>query len=63
MRWVMISFSFLAIVLNYVHRLSFNYLSAAGDLRKLIVCTPEDALNCFKQSDIDGAGNRKYAGF
>ena len=28
MRWVMISFAFAATVLNYVHRLSFNYLSA-----------------------------------
>lgn len=40
MRWVMISFAFLATFLNYVHRLSFNYLSADGDLRKLI---PDDA--------------------
>jgi ACS family hexuronate transporter-like MFS transporter len=40
MRWVMISLAFLATVLNYVHRLSFNYLSADGDLRKLI---PDDA--------------------
>ena len=36
MRWVMVSLAFLATVLNYVHRLSFNYLSADGDLRKLI---------------------------
>jgi ACS family hexuronate transporter-like MFS transporter len=36
MRWVMISMAFLATVLNYVHRLSFNYLSADGALRKLI---------------------------
>lgn len=35
-RWMMISFAFFATVLNYVHRLSFNYLSATGDLRKLI---------------------------
>ena len=40
MRWVMIGFAFLATVLNYIHRLSFNYLSADGDLRKLI---PDDA--------------------
>lgn len=39
MRWVMISMAFLATVLNYVHRLSFNYLSADGALRKLI---PDD---------------------
>lgn len=39
-RWLMITFAFLATVLNYVHRLSFNYLSADGDLRKLI---PDDA--------------------
>ena len=36
MRWVMIGMAFLATVLNYVHRLSFNYLSADGALRKLI---------------------------
>jgi ACS family hexuronate transporter-like MFS transporter len=36
MRWVMVGFAFLATVLNYVHRLSFNYLSATGDLRELI---------------------------
>ncbi len=40
MRWVMVSMAFFATVLNYVHRLSFNYLSADGDLRKLI---PDDA--------------------
>lgn len=40
MRWLMISFAFFATVLNYVHRLSFNYLSADGELRKLI---PNDA--------------------
>ena len=40
MRWVMIGFAFMATVLNYVHRLSFNYLSADGALRKLI---PDDA--------------------
>jgi len=36
----MIGFAFLATTLNYVHRLSFNYLSADGELRKLI---PDDA--------------------
>ena len=36
MRWVMISLAFLATLLNYVHRLSFTYLSADGDLRKMI---------------------------
>ena len=36
----MISFAFVATVLNYVHRLSFNYLSAKGHLRDLI---PDDA--------------------
>jgi len=40
MRWTMVSLAFLATVLNYVHRLSFNYLSADGNLRKLI---PDDA--------------------
>ncbi len=40
MRWMMVGFAFLATVLNYVHRLSFNYLSASGPLRKLI---PDDA--------------------
>ncbi len=39
MRWVMISFAFLATVLNYLHRLSFNYLSSEGYLRKII---PDD---------------------
>lgn len=32
----MIGMAFLATVLNYVHRLSFNYLSADGPLRELI---------------------------
>lgn len=41
MRWLMVSLAFLATVLNYVHRLSFNYLSADGELRKII---PDDAL-------------------
>ncbi len=36
MRWVMISLAFLATLLNYVHRLSFTYLSAVGELRKMI---------------------------
>jgi ACS family hexuronate transporter-like MFS transporter len=40
LRWVMISFAFFATVLNYIHRLAFNYLSADGELRKLI---PDDA--------------------
>ena len=40
MRWVMIGFAFLATVLNYLHRLSFTYLSADGFLRNLI---PDDA--------------------
>ena len=40
MRWVMIFMAFLATVLNYLHRLSFNYLTAEGPLRELI---PDDA--------------------
>lgn len=40
MRWVMITMAFLATLLNYVHRLSFTFLSADGDLRKLI---PDEA--------------------
>lgn len=36
MRWVMVGMAFLATVLNYIHRLSFNYLSAEGELRQLI---------------------------
>jgi MFS transporter, ACS family, aldohexuronate transporter len=36
MRWVMISFAFFATLLNYIDRLAFNYLSAEGELRKLI---------------------------
>ena len=36
MRWVMISFAFLATVLNYIDRLAFNYLGAEGALRDLI---------------------------
>lgn len=38
-RWVMLSFALMATILNYVDRLAFNYLSAEGDLRKLI---PDD---------------------
>src|SRR3982750_3450557 len=40
LRWVMVGFAFLATMLNYIHRLAFTYLSADGDLRKLI---PDDA--------------------
>lgn len=40
MRWVMISMAFLATVLNYLHRLSFNYLTVEGPLRELV---PDDA--------------------
>ena len=40
MRWVMLSFALVATILNYVDRLAFNYLSAEGELRKLI---PDDA--------------------
>ena len=40
LRWAMVGLAFLATVLNYVHRLSFNYLSADGELRRLI---PDDA--------------------
>jgi len=40
MRWLMISFAFVATVLNYLHRLSFTYLSANGYLRGII---PDDA--------------------
>jgi ACS family hexuronate transporter-like MFS transporter len=39
MRWIMITFAFLATVLNYLHRLSFNYLAADGHLRSII---PDD---------------------
>jgi MFS transporter, ACS family, hexuronate transporter len=39
-RWIMISFALVATILNYVHRLSFNYLSANGYLRDLI---PDDS--------------------
>jgi len=35
-RWLMVILAFLATSLNYVHRLSFNYLSADGELRALI---------------------------
>jgi ACS family hexuronate transporter-like MFS transporter len=40
MRWVMISFALVATVLNYVHRLSFNYLTAKGPLHDMI---PDDS--------------------
>jgi ACS family hexuronate transporter-like MFS transporter len=39
-KWVMLSFAFIATVLNYIDRLAFNYLSAKGQLRHLI---PDDA--------------------
>ena len=39
-RWLMVGMAFLATALNYIHRLSFSYLSATGELRKLI---PDDA--------------------
>ncbi len=39
MRWIMLSFAFIATVLNYIDRLAFNYLSTEGELRKLI---PDD---------------------
>lgn len=35
-RWIMLSFALAATILNYVDRLSFNYLSADGALRHLI---------------------------
>ena len=40
LRWAMVIMAFFATVLNYVHRLSFNYLSADGELRELI---PDEA--------------------
>ncbi len=40
LRWVMISFALIATILNYVHRLAFNYLTAKGPLHDLI---PDDA--------------------
>lgn len=40
MRWAMISFALAATILNYLHRLSFNYLAANDYLRALI---PDDA--------------------
>lgn len=40
MRWVMISFALVATILNYLHRLSFNYLTASGPLHDMI---PDDA--------------------
>jgi|GEM_PF-5670143 len=35
-RWLMLSFAFLATVFNYIDRLAFNYLSAEGPLRAMI---------------------------
>ena len=35
-RWVMLTFAFVATVINYVDRLAFNYLSAEGALRDLL---------------------------
>ena len=40
MRWAIISFALVATILNYLHRLSFNYLAANGYLRDLI---PDDS--------------------
>lgn len=40
LRWAMVIMAFFATVLNYVHRLSFNYLSADGELREMI---PDEA--------------------
>lgn len=40
MRWLMISFALMATILNYLHRLSFNYLAANDYLRDLI---PDDS--------------------
>jgi MFS transporter, ACS family, hexuronate transporter len=39
-KWLMISFAFIATVLNYLDRLAFTYLTSSGPLRKLI---PDDA--------------------
>jgi len=39
MFWVMISFAFVATVLNYLHSLSFNYLTTKGLLHPML---PED---------------------
>src|SRR6478609_10540498 len=39
-KWLMISFAFIATVLNYLDRLAFTYLTASGPLRELI---PDDA--------------------
>src|SRR4030042_5861593 len=36
MRWLMVGFALLATILNYLHRLSFNYLAANDYLRDLI---------------------------
>jgi ACS family hexuronate transporter-like MFS transporter len=40
MRWLMVGFALLATILNYLHRLSFNYLAANDYLRDMI---PDDA--------------------
>ena len=40
LRWVMLSFALVATILNYVDRLAFNYLSATGELRRLV---PDDS--------------------
>lgn len=40
MRWVMLSFAFVATVMNYIDRLTFNYLSALNPLKQMI---PDDA--------------------
>ncbi|HTE30634.1 MAG TPA: MFS transporter [Chryseolinea sp.] len=46
-RWVMISFALVATTLNYIHRLSFNYLSANGFLRDII---PDDTFGYIASS-------------
>ena len=48
-RWVMISFAIAATVLNYLHRLSFNYLAANDYLRDLI---PEDELEKYTEEEL-----------
>ena len=47
MRWLIVIFGFLATVLNYVHRLSFNYLTAKGPLHDMI---PDDAFGYIASS-------------
>ena len=39
-KWLMITFAFIATVLNYLDRLAFTYLTSSGPLRELI---PDDA--------------------